>query len=160
MKIIYCCYGGSHSSVTAAAIHLGMLPVTGIPSSRQLLSVPYYDQQTGKDHGFFHYMGKDEYENQIYIVGKHNLGNYFEEIIRQVAEVFSLDQNEFALINTMPYVNLTMMIGGFLSRRLGMVGLGRPIVCYGTKKAYDNLVNLVNRIKITVASERIGTGGN
>ncbi|HPZ72110.1 MAG TPA: DUF3189 family protein, partial [Peptococcaceae bacterium] len=26
MKIIYNCYGGAHSSVTAAALHLGLLP--------------------------------------------------------------------------------------------------------------------------------------
>ncbi|HBC94637.1 MAG TPA: hypothetical protein DCZ10_17500, partial [Pelotomaculum sp.] len=26
MKVIYHCHGGTHSSVTAAAIHLGMLP--------------------------------------------------------------------------------------------------------------------------------------
>jgi hypothetical protein len=31
MKIIYHCYGGTHSSVIAAAIHLGLLPEDRVP---------------------------------------------------------------------------------------------------------------------------------
>jgi hypothetical protein len=154
MKIIYCCYGGSHSSVTAAAIHVGILPTTNIPSSQQLLSVPYYDKQTGKDHGYFHYIGIDSDKNPVYIVGKHNLGKHFEEIIRQIADIFQIKQRELIIVDTMPYVNYTMMIGGFSSRRLGITLIGRPIVIWGTKKAYWGLINLVNRIKTTVASRK------
>jgi hypothetical protein len=46
MKIIYCCYGGSHSSVTAAAIHLDMLPLTRKPTSAELLSIPFGCQKS------------------------------------------------------------------------------------------------------------------
>lgn len=160
MKIIYCCYGGSHSSVTAAAIHLGLLPLTRKPTGSELLSVPYYDMQTAKDHGCFRHMGNDEYGNQVYIIGKHNLGKHFEAIMRQVAEAFGLAQEDFVMVDTMPYVNITMMIGGFTSRRLGMVALGRPIVILGTQNAYFKLAAMVHRIKITVASGRISYGDN
>ena len=57
MKIIYNCYGGAHSSVTAAAIHLQMLPETRKPSAAELLNLPYYDAQVGKDHGRIRFLG-------------------------------------------------------------------------------------------------------
>ncbi|ATW24108.1 DUF3189 family protein [Candidatus Formimonas warabiya] len=159
MKIIYCCYGGSHSSVTAAAIHLGMLPGTRRPTFQELLSVPFYEQQKAKDHGYFRFMGFDEYRNEVYIIGKHNLGPSFEKIIRQIGEAFHIDQQEIVLVDTMPYVNLAMMIGGFTSRRLGLERIGRPIVILGTQNAYFNLVSLVHRLKITVAGGRTTNGG-
>lgn len=157
MKIIYCCFGGSHSSVTAAAIHLGMLSSTRTPTGAELLLVPYYDRQIAKDHGSFRYMGDDEYGNQIYIIGKHNLGRNFEDIIRQIAEIFGLDQTNFVIVDTMPYVNMTMMIGGYTSRRLGIVTIGRPIVIRGTQNAFFKLAAMVHRLKITVASGRYFT---
>ncbi|MEL7565137.1 MAG: DUF3189 family protein [Dehalobacterium sp.] len=154
MIIIYCCFGGSHSSVTAAAIHLGMLSSTKIPTGKELLSVPYYDRQIGKDHGYFRYMGDDEYGNQIYIIGKHNLGKGFEDLIRQLAKILGLDQGNLVIVDTMPYVNLMMMIGGYTSRRLGIVTIGRPIVIRGTQNAFLKLASMVHRLKITVASGR------
>jgi len=159
MKIIYCCYGGSHSSVTAAAIHLGLLPLNRKPTGAELLNIPYFDRQKNPDHGFFRFMGKDEYGNEVYIVGKHNLGKSFEDIIRQIAGIYGFDQSDLALIDTMPYVNVTMMIGGFTSRRLGIIWIGRPVVILGTKKAYFKLAAMVHRIKITIASGRIEHGG-
>lgn len=82
MKIIYNCYGGAHSSVTAAAIHLGWLPETRLPTARELLNLPYYDAQKGKDHGKIRFLGLDCLGNEIYIVGKKNLGSYYEKIMR------------------------------------------------------------------------------
>lgn len=159
MKIIYCCYGGSHSSVTAAAIHLGLLPQAKKPTGAELLSIPYFDQQNNKDHGYFRMMGQDEYGNEVYIVGKHNLGKNFEILIRDIAAAFGIEQEELAIIDTMPYVNLAMMIGGFTSRRLGIIPIGRPIVIRGTQNAFLKLAALVHRIKVTVASGRIPHGG-
>lgn len=154
MKIIYCCFGGSHSSVTAAAIHVGLISSTHKPTGKELLAVPYYDIQVGKDHGYFRYMGKDEYGNQVYITGKHNLGKNFESIIRQIADIFGLEQKDYVIVDTMPYVNLMMMIGGYTSRRLGIVSIGRPIVIRGTQNAFFKLAAMVHRIKITAASGR------
>ncbi|HWJ02080.1 MAG TPA: DUF3189 family protein, partial [Verrucomicrobiae bacterium] len=48
MKIIYNCYGGSHSSVTAAAIHLGLVDCGKVPCARELWKLPYYDSQVKK----------------------------------------------------------------------------------------------------------------
>jgi hypothetical protein len=152
MKIIYCCFGGSHSSVTAAAIHLGMLSSTRIPSRQELLNIPFFERQTAKDHGLFRFMGCDELGREVYIVGKHNLGKNFERIIRQVASLFALNQQELVIIDSMPYVNFIMMVGGYISRRLGIIFIGRPIVSFGTQKAFLTMAGMVNRVKIKLAA--------
>lgn len=149
MKIIYNCYGGAHSSVTAAAIHLQMLPETRKPSAAELLNLPYYDAQVGKDHGRIRFFGFDSRGNQIYITGKKNLGVFYEEIMYNLLFLGGdkQEQENFVFINTMPYVNIWMVIGGFLSRRLGWKVLGRPLVIYGTKQAYWKFIHLINLVK-------------
>ncbi len=147
MKIIFNCFGGAHSSVTAAAIYLGLLPDTRIATAEEFLQLPYYDMQTGKDHGKIRLMGIDCQGNEVYIVGKKNLGNRYEKIMRQLITLSGAKQENYLFINTMPYVNLWMVIGGYTSRRLGWKGLGRPLVIYGTRKAYFKFVHLVNLLK-------------
>ncbi|NMA02123.1 MAG: DUF3189 family protein [Clostridia bacterium] len=147
MHIIYHCYGGAHSSVTAAAIHTRLLSENTIPSGEELLKLPYYDLQVAEDHGYIRYMGQDEKQNNVYITSKHNLGKSYETIMRSVAEIAGLPQDELVFIDTMPYVNVLMMIGGYLSRRLGWVRIGRPIVIMGTKLAFPKFSQLVNIVK-------------
>lgn len=147
MKIIYNCFGGSHSSVTTAAIHLGLLPDTRIATPEEFLNIPYYDAQVGKDHGKIRFMGIDCCGNEIYIVGKKNLGNYYEKIMRHLISLTGEKQEKYLFINTMPYVNIWMVIGGYTSRRLGMEMPGRPLVIYGTRKSYLKFVHLVNLLK-------------
>jgi len=43
LKVIYHCYGGAHSSVTAANIHLGLLPRERTPGYRELISQKLFD---------------------------------------------------------------------------------------------------------------------
>ncbi|HCX78095.1 MAG TPA: hypothetical protein DG577_01645, partial [Firmicutes bacterium] len=43
--MIYHCYGGAHSSVTAAAVHVGLLARDKTPSRLELVSLPYFDAQ-------------------------------------------------------------------------------------------------------------------
>ena len=57
MIIIYRCYGGTHSSVMAASIHLELLPGDRKPAGKELLALPYFDRQNGADFGKIFYMG-------------------------------------------------------------------------------------------------------
>jgi len=154
LKIIYNCFGGSHSSVTAAAMHLGQISESRIPTGEQLTQIPYFDTQLAEDHGEFKYMGDDNLGNQIYIVGRRNLGPMFEPMLHGIAKIFGIPSDDYLVINTMPCVNWIMVVGGILSRKLGVISLGRPIVIYGTQQAHGNFVKLVNRIKTTVLPEK------
>ncbi len=147
MNIIYNCYGGSHSSVTAAAIHLGLINCGQTPCAKELWKLPYYDAQVKKDHGALFFVGTDELGHHVYVAGRRNMAKPVIRALSGLAQVFGIPREDFQLVNPMPYVNLAMVIGGFTSRRLGLAPLGKPIVTWGTRLAFPQLVKLVNRVK-------------
>jgi len=147
MKIIYHCFGGSHSSVTAAALHLGLLNRNQTPTAEELMEIPYYDKTSDSDFGSIRFMGTDEFGNDIYVLGKKSLGNRFSSILMGVAEIIG-KQDDLIVVNCMNIVNWSMKLGGFTSRRLGLVAVGRPVVSWGTRKAFSQLVNLVEITRV------------
>lgn len=153
MKVIYHCFGGSHSSVTAAAIHLGILTETQRPTITSLLEIPYYDGQISSDHGIIRFMGKDVHGNQVYILGRRNSNIVTQNCLNGIAQLFGITPDELLLVDVMPYVNWMMMVGGYLSRRMGWVRIGRPIVVMGTIISFPKMVGLVQRIRLQVASK-------
>lgn len=146
MKIIYHCFGGSHSSVTAASLHLGLLAKDRLPSAEELMALPYYDKTNNQDFGAIHYMGRDEQGNDIYVLGKKSLGNRFSNVLMGVAEL--LGKEEILAINVMDRVNISMKLGGFTSRRLHIPFLGRPVVIWGTRQAFKSMISLIEVIKV------------
>lgn len=147
MKIIYHCFGGSHSSVSAAALHLGLLDRGRIPTEEDLMRVPYYDKTTDADFGSIRYMGTDEAGNDIYVFGKKTFNNRYSALLMGIARILG-EQEELVMIDCMNRVNWSMKIGGFTSRRLGLTFVGRPIVSWGTRQAFAQLVNLVEITRI------------
>jgi hypothetical protein len=106
------------------------------------MSLPYYDKTTDNDFGSIRFMGVDEYGNQVYVLGKKSLGERFTNILNGVAQILEKN-NQVIVVNTMNRVNLSMKLGGFTSRRMGLPLLGRPVVTRGTRNAFFDLVNLV-----------------
>ncbi len=145
-KIIYHCYGGAHSSVVAAAIHLGQLRVDKVPASKELMALTLFDKQTKEGHGRLHFFGFDEYGDEVYSVGCRNVGYSVTKFLTKIKEILNAG-DEMIFIDTLHCVNLKMRIGGYISRRLGMVKIGRPIVLRGTREAYFELVKLVQQVK-------------
>jgi len=156
MKIIYHCYGGAHSSVTAAAVHLGLLPTDRLPEPGELKQIPYFDGPVAQDHGRVQSMGQDEFGNDIYVIGRRNESRTFENMARGLTEILAVPEGQFHLINVMPYVNWKMVLGGFTSRKLGLTFIGRPIIIAGVRYSYWQIVGLVNRVKVLTASENKG----
>lgn len=151
MKIVYTCFGGSHASVTTAAIHLGLLSDTREAADEELLSLPYYDAQVAEDHGRFRFMGTDSSGNEVYVVGKRSLDDNYQTLMPALIEVMGGNPAEFRFINTIPYVNIWMRIGGYISRRLRLPELGRKIVLYGTRQSYQNFIHLAQLVKKDLA---------
>lgn len=142
IKIIYHCYGGSHSSVMAAALHLGLLAKDRIPSETELMAIPYFDKTTNADFGSIRFMGKDEYNNDVYVLGKMSMGDRYSRLLQGIAGILG-EEKQLLVVNCMNRVNTFMKLGGFSSRKMGLVSLGRPVVVRGSKKAFLELVNLV-----------------
>ncbi len=142
MKIIYHCFGGSHSSILAAALHLGLIEKKRLPSMDEMLALPYFDKTSKMDFGSIRFMGIDEYKNEVYVLGKKNVGRRYGNILIGVAELLG-KKVEIIFVDCMTRVNLGMKLGGFTSRRIGWVSLGRPVLGRSTRKAFWDLVNLV-----------------
>lgn len=153
MKIIYHCYGGAHSSVTAAAVHLGWLPTDRLPDKAELTRLPYFDRTKDADHGHIRFMGHDRYGNEIFILGRRNCAIVFEKMAKGLVEVFGKSNDEYCFFNVMPYVNWKMVLGGYSSRRLGVIIIGRPIILAGVLASYWKIVSFVQRVIVTTATK-------
>ena len=142
LKVIYHCYGGSHSSVLAAALHLRLLPRHRLPTLEEMMALPYFDKTTDEDFGAVKFMGVDEYNNEVYCLGKKSLGDRYSNLLTGIAGILG-KEGEVLAVNTMNRVNWFMKLGGYASRRAGLVALGRPVLGRGTRQAFFELLNLV-----------------
>ena len=147
MKIIYDDYGGAHSTQVAAAIHLGKLPGDRVASAAELMALPLFDRTTNKYHGCLVFMGKDEHDNEVYVLGRGSGNKNIERAIASGLTLTGDNQVSLRFFDTLTCVNLWMRIGGFFSRALDWVWLGRPLVIYGTQRAFPALHKVVAKAK-------------
>ncbi|NLV92839.1 MAG: DUF3189 family protein [Firmicutes bacterium] len=152
MKIVYHDYGGSHSTATAAAIHLGLISASQVPTAKILnTAVPLFDALTASDHGTLFYLGKDDSDHDVYVLPRRNQSQMVLNAVKSTIAAMEGDVDEWIFVDTLPTVNTWMRIGGYLSRRQGMIWLGRPIVTFGTRKAFPLIRDLVAQTKARVA---------
>lgn len=151
MNIIYHDVGGSHSSVIASYIHLNKLPCDRIPTSQEILDIPMFDKTKSKHIGRLILHGIDEFGNKIYTLSRLYHKHTVINAIRSIPSMIGMNENELLLVDTSPAVNYLMKLGGGSSRRFGMIKFGRPIVAYGTTKAYQDILDIVNKVKIKIA---------
>ncbi len=145
--IIYCCYGGAHSSPIAAAIHTGILKPTEIPSAQQIMDVHHYDRTKSSQRGKVLYAGEDEWGNKVYVCGRGKDKKGIKQAIKSGISLAEGQLEDYLFVDTLSAVNLMMRIGGFLSRRLKWVKVGRPLVVRGTQKAFFKLATIVEKTK-------------
>jgi len=148
--VIYHCYGGSHSSVAAAAIHVGLLARDKKPGRRELTELPYFDSQKAQDHGFLQFMGRGKEGALVYSVGFETAS---APVINAAKNLFSLGREaaeNVIYVGTRPQINNWMIAGGIISRLLGLTCLGRPLVAWGTQLAHRGLVGLVEKTEARV----------
>lgn len=147
MKIIYHCYGGNHSSVTAAAVHLGKLPHHRLPTCGELMSLEMFDKQDSRDIGRIIKVGADGWGNDIFVVGRLSRPQILYNMLQGLGEHFHIPIESYILVDVGMLINNTMRVGGLLSRGFGLTNLGRPLVARGTIKAYRQICDLVAEIK-------------
>jgi hypothetical protein len=147
MHIVYHCVTGCHSSSTAAAIHLGMLPIDYKPSYHDLISVPFYDELEEKDRGKLINRGTDDKGNSIYTLSRKYLPHLILPVVLDTWKIFNQSQDQLMLINTQPCVNGFMKLGGYLSRGMKFTKVGRPMVAKGTLYSYNDIANIVKNTR-------------
>jgi hypothetical protein len=148
LKIVYYCYGGAHSSVIAASIHVGMLPTKRIAKKKEIISIPYFDLTPNSQIGLPLYIGIDSWGNEIYCMG---WGIFKERILSSILLLKNKDRkfifDSIIFVYALPVANIFIRLGGFLSRRIGLISIGRPLVIIGVRKRYYEFVELVSKVK-------------
>lgn len=144
--MIYHCYGRAHSSVVAAHLHLGNLPLKGPVHLQTILNLPKFDRSKKDDYGIPSWMGKDEMGNDIYIMG---FGTFSQICARTMEDLFRIfgRSDEVLLVNALKPIGISARIGGGLSRGLGLVGIGRPLVAWGMRRSMDGMRRLIIEVK-------------
>lgn len=145
MKVIYHCYGGAHSSVVAAHLHLGDIPMTGRVTPEEICSLPEFDQADAKDWGKPFLIGVDNVGNEVYIMG---LGNQTLLCCRAITSLACQlgKADEILLVKTLPTIGLITRIGGFASKVLG-IKIGRTLAAIGIVNSLPGLRRLVGATK-------------
>ena len=161
MKVIYHCFGGTHTSVVAAAIHLGWLPRHRPPRPEELLATPLFDRRTSDSWGEVVDVGQDRRGHRVYVLGR---GPQGRATIGGLLSGLTLSDDkglgdEVLLVDTLPAANWLLRLGGYLSRRVGLVSLGRALVIWGTRRAYRQLVALVERVEQGLSGDHGKHGG-
>jgi hypothetical protein len=149
MIYIYNCYGGTHSSSIASAVHLKKLPADRIPTKQEILDIDQFNKLTYKDMGRIIYRGIDDEGNKVYTLGRGTskvLVPCLQNLILLLTRECGL-QDRLVFSNMSPTVPPAMTMGGFFSRGLGIHFIGVPLLVIGAKQAYMNIVRLVDLTK-------------
>lgn len=145
LHLIYHCYGSAHSSVVAAAIHLGRLPSDRLPSKEEVLRLPDFDRARSEEIGTLFFKGKDPYGTMVYTVG---FGRYWECGVRAFRSMLEIHGcRQFHLVRALDSITLLTKVGGSLSRHYGWPAVGRPLAAWGIRRSYPQLLSLVTRVK-------------
>ncbi|RKD26089.1 Protein of unknown function [Caminicella sporogenes DSM 14501] len=147
MHIIYHCCEGCYSSSTAAAIHLGLLPINNKPSYYDLLKVPFFDNLEETDKGKIILRGTDENGNKIYTLGRKYAPHIILPVILDVWNILGLNEKDLLFVNTQPCVNNFMKFGNYMYKKLKLTKQVKPIIVKSTLHSYEKIANIVKRVK-------------
>lgn len=152
MNIVYHCYGSAHSSVVAAAIHLGRLPTHRIPTPEEIIALADFDVARNDSLGHLFYKGKDEDGNNVFTIGMGKETELVKRSIQSLIRLSKKDERTFMFAEALPNINRVAKIGGALSRRYGIVGIGRRLAAKGICQSYEQLVEFVQETKKDIKS--------
>jgi hypothetical protein len=136
--------------VVAAAIHCGLLPADRVPSYDQFLAIPFYDRTEPALIGQPYLMGRDERGNDVYFMGMWNQRTSVTAAIHTILDLAGVGQRQYLLQDAFPLINFSTKLGGLLSKRYCLTGIGRKITVWGIKRQYPRFVALVAAVKISL----------
>jgi hypothetical protein len=146
MKIFYHCYGSAHSSVTAANLHLGLLPRARRPPLAEILHQPLFDRALHCDVGRPILMGADEWGHEVFVIGLAAGKKPLAGALADFAALHGVGRHQLLMVDALGAAGWTLRVGGYLSRRIGLVRLGRPLSAAGVWANYWAFVAIVETV--------------
>lgn len=114
---------------------------------QEILAAPRFDMSTNADIGRLIYMGQDTLGYEVYILGLGAGHRHIKYAVDAALRLAGVPKSEYRLVNCLPCVNLATRLGGFTSRSLGIVKLGRPLVAWGVARSYRNYLHIVQKVR-------------
>ncbi len=140
-------YGGDHSSLIAAAIYLGLLPGDRVPSQAEILSLRHFDGLSNDELGRVLFLGTDERGIDVYVIGSGPARDMVPRAVRSFLGLNGLEPGLAEFVDCLPLAGLLTRAGGFLSRRLGLIWIGRNLAAYGIRRNYRRFVGLAQSVR-------------
>jgi hypothetical protein len=150
VKVFYHCYGSSHTSVVAAAIHVGRLASDRLPSLGEIQDVPHFDRIRAAELGTVFVSGRGPDGEEVLVVGFGPGRKIVREAVLSLLELKGAPPKDYLLVDALDGANGVVRIGGMLSRRLGLVSVGRPLAALGIRLMYRRLVRLAEKTRAEV----------
>lgn len=145
MKIFYYCYGGAHSSVIAAALHMDKISYP--LNYEQVLNFPYFDLITPRQKGLPILLGKDNEGNEIYFVGYGKNKEMIVKLLKSFLQVNDIKDNDYLFVNALDKINWRVKLGGFMSKALRQKSLGSRISALGILLSGNQIKEKVEKVK-------------
>lgn len=149
--VVYHCFGGTHSSIIAANLHLGRLPWQVLPQRDELLALPHFDKLGSDAQGLVIPQGKDEGENLVCTVSRRSEGRLLENILSSYSHLLGV---ELLVVDALAPLGSLARVGGFLSRRWGVISLGRVLLLGDCLRVYPRFLDLVGETRNNLGLSR------
>lgn len=149
VNIIYYCYGSAHSSIVCAHLHLGHLPKEPA-SMEEIMALPDFDRTQKDDLGHFFFKGKDERNHAVYTAALGSHPDMLVTFLLSLARIKGVDPQAFCFVDALSCLGYLGKMGGALSRRYGLVTMGRRLAAWGIRQSYPRFVRLVEQTKLEI----------
>lgn len=145
--VVFHCFGGTHTSVLAAAIRCRL---AGPPDPATLARLPWFDKIPYYVAGVPIPIGRDPDGREVFTLGRCGLA----QLVNGFAPRFlaRLGLRPPILIDAGQASNLRLKAGGFVTRRLGLHSWGRSLLTEGTLRAWSRLAQLAAAERKTPAA--------
>jgi hypothetical protein len=136
-RIFYACYAGTHSSVLAASVHLGLLD-GGCP----VCDLPLFDRRVSAETGVPALVGVDRHGSEVYVLGTGWLSAALEKSLCDLIEVASPEARA-CMCSVRGFLDLPARLGGFVSRRCRLVWPGRDLIAASLARRVPDVAKAV-----------------
>ena len=144
--VVYHCYGGAHTSIVSAALHLGWLPRKRVLEREALEAVEPFDSLETRI-GQIHHLGRDHRGVEVKAMGLGGGTEILWPLYSQLMDLIGWSSGEIIDCHTLPAAGVWLRVGGFVSLRLGLVWPGRFLVIGGVRRAHAQLVGYVEGVE-------------
>lgn len=120
---------------------------------REILSLPHFDCLPAADLGRVFRYGRDAANNNIYIASLGPDRKATSSALRLFFVAAGLNEEHLLIVDALQCVTAPIRVGGFLSRRLGLICLGRPLCAYGIVMNFACFQSLWESV---VAARKVG----